>query len=114
MNNIFNKGLAFVGIMLLVGAFFWVGDAYAYLDQHFWHIATREPSVIDFWFWPLSWFAAYILSVIPFFIVGLIGMHFEYKEIKQKEQAELDLAEAKKASNLYINTNGSPSTEAHS
>lgn len=86
----------------------------AYLDQHYWHIATREPSIFDFWFWPLRWVAAFIVSILPFLIVGIIAAHFHDLEIKKEEQEQERLSNAKKATNLYINTNGSAPTENRS
>lgn len=110
--KLIRMAFALVGIMLFIGAFFWVGDVYTYLDQHFWHlddIAKQKtiPLTYFFLFWPLSWIVSFIASAIPFFAIGFISMHFQYEEIKQKEQAELELEKAKKASNLYINTNRS-------
>lgn len=111
MNKRLRQGFALIGIMLFVGAFFWVSDVYDYLDQQFWHITTREPSIATLGLWPLSWIAAFMVSVIPFFIIGFISLHFQYEELKQKELAELELEKAKKASNLYVNTNASASAE---
>lgn len=114
MNKRLKQGFALVGIMLFVGAFFWVGDVHSYLDQHYWHFDHVERGEIlksSVFGWPLSWVAAFIASSIPFLLTGIVAAHFHDEEVKQKEQVELELAEAKRASNLYVNTNVTASAE---
>lgn len=94
MNNEWlRKGFGLIGIVLFIGAFFWVGDVHSYLDQHYWHFDHVErgevlkASLIG---WPLSWVAAFFASFIPFLLTGIVAAHFHDEEVKQKEQAELE------------------------
>lgn len=105
INKTFANIFGILGIIFLIGIFFWIGDAYTYLDNHYWHIAQREPSVFDIYFWPLSWMAALILSAIPLMVCGIVVAHFHDLEVKKDEQERERLCNAKKAANLFINTN---------
>lgn len=115
MNNEWlRKGFGLIGIMLFIGAFFWVGDVHSYLDQHYWHfdhVERGEVLKFSVFGWLFSWVAAFIASSVPFLLTGIVAAHFYEEEVKQKEQAELELAKAKRASNLYINTNVTASAE---
>lgn len=98
------KILAFVGLALIVAAFFWVGHTYSYLDQHYWHTVVKNPSLFEFYFWPLKWIAAFILALVPALLALNILAQVRYHSYK-KEKAKKDaLAKAKKAANLYIKT----------
>lgn len=104
-NDFFDKLFTQIAIVLFFGSFFWFKAVVDFLFSR--SLKSWVQTVDPFSGILIMMIPTAIIVLTPPFIALMIARHFHLREKSDKEK----LNAAKKAANLYINTNGSASAQ---